>query len=214
MEELIDYVKWKKLDIETRNKLVAYYETKYRGKYFEEDALLSDMNESLREQIACHNTRRLIENVNFLLRDERDGRDDIYYNKLALKLHACYFVPGDFVMKQGDSGTDMYFISTGRVNVYVNGIKVASLNDAAYFGEKSMVSKAKRMGTIQVVAPSVLYRLTRGDFLDVINEFPDMKARFQSIEEEMGKTDYMKRKLSRFEGNLFSKSRVNNQDSV
>ncbi|KAJ3015289.1 UNVERIFIED_CONTAM: Potassium voltage-gated channel sub H member 7 [Siphonaria sp. JEL0065] len=48
MEELLDYVKWKKLDDETREKLISYYETKYRGKYFEEDTLLADMNESLR----------------------------------------------------------------------------------------------------------------------------------------------------------------------
>ncbi|KAJ3356168.1 anaphase-promoting complex subunit Hcn1 [Entophlyctis luteolus] len=48
MEELIDYVKWKKLDGITKEKLISYYETKYRGKYFEEDSLLQDMNESLR----------------------------------------------------------------------------------------------------------------------------------------------------------------------
>ncbi|KAI8609115.1 hypothetical protein BC830DRAFT_1152303 [Chytriomyces sp. MP71] len=48
LEELQDYVKWKNLNDETRDKLLSYYETKYRGKYFEEDSLLADMNESLR----------------------------------------------------------------------------------------------------------------------------------------------------------------------
>ncbi|KAI9334870.1 hypothetical protein BDR26DRAFT_897680 [Obelidium mucronatum] len=65
MEELIDYVKWKKLSDETKEKLISYYETKYRGKYFEEDTLLADMNDSLREEISCHNTRKLIEKVPF-----------------------------------------------------------------------------------------------------------------------------------------------------
>ncbi|KAI8617415.1 hypothetical protein BC830DRAFT_1113701 [Chytriomyces sp. MP71] len=184
MEELIDYVKWKKLDTETRNKLVAYYETKYRGKYFEEDALLSDMNESLREEIACHNTRRLMDKVDFLRREEGDGRDDIYYNKLAITLHARYYIPGDFVMKQGEHGSEMYFILSGRVNVFLNGHKVASLFNDAYFGELALIAKLRRSVTIQVALPTILYMLSQQDFLGVISEFPDMKARIDALARE------------------------------
>ncbi|ORY44188.1 hypothetical protein BCR33DRAFT_717264 [Rhizoclosmatium globosum] len=39
MEQLVDYVKWKNLSVETEQKLFTYYETKYRG---------NEMNESLR----------------------------------------------------------------------------------------------------------------------------------------------------------------------
>ncbi|KAJ3239779.1 hypothetical protein HDU81_005277 [Chytriomyces hyalinus] len=135
--ELIDYVKWKRLDSATRDKLVSYYETKYRGKYFEEDALLSDMNESLREEIECHNTRELMEKVPFLRQEEMDGRDDTYFYKLATELHALYFIPGDFIMKQGESGNDMYFILSGKVNVFVDGNRVTSVYDASYIGGMS-----------------------------------------------------------------------------
>ncbi|KAI8829892.1 hypothetical protein BJ741DRAFT_712569 [Chytriomyces cf. hyalinus JEL632] len=184
MEELIDYVKWKRLDTATRDKLVSYYETKYRGKYFEEDALLSDMNESLREEIACHNTRGLMEKVPFLRREEMDGRDDTYFHKLATVLHARYFIPGDFVMKQGESGSDMYFILSGKVNVFVDGNRVTSLYDASYIGEMSLITKSRRTATVQVALPSVTYRLTRQDFLSVIGEFPDMRARINAMVEE------------------------------
>ncbi|KAI9338253.1 hypothetical protein BDR26DRAFT_437120 [Obelidium mucronatum] len=78
MEELVEYVKWKKLGEETKDKLISYYETKYRGKYFEEETLLADMNESLRTEISLHNTRALIEKVPFLRRIENDGRDEIF----------------------------------------------------------------------------------------------------------------------------------------
>ncbi|KAJ3027378.1 UNVERIFIED_CONTAM: Potassium/sodium hyperpolarization-activated cyclic nucleotide-gated channel 4, partial [Siphonaria sp. JEL0065] len=127
-------VKWKNLSNETKEKLISYYETKYRGKYFEEDTLLSDMNDSLREEISCHNTRKLIEKVPFLKREEGDGRDEIFFNKMATILHARYYITGDFITKQGDSGNDMYFILSGKVNVFVNGTKVVSLYDGAYIG--------------------------------------------------------------------------------
>ncbi|TPX50035.1 hypothetical protein CcCBS67573_g10119 [Chytriomyces confervae] len=184
MEELIDYVKWKRLDTATRDKLVSYYETKYRGKYFEEDALLSDMNDSLREEIACHNTRGLMEKVPFLRREEMDGRDDTYFYKLATVLHARYFIPGDFMMKQGESGSDMYFILSGKVNVFVDGNRVTSLYDSSYIGEMSLITKSRRTATVQVALPSVTYRLTRQDFLTVIGEFPDMRARINAMVEE------------------------------
>ncbi|KAI9353676.1 hypothetical protein BDR26DRAFT_10163 [Obelidium mucronatum] len=184
MEELIDYVRWKNLSEETKDKLVSYYETKYRGKYFEEDTLLSDMNESLREEIALHNTQRLIEKVPFLQRNELDGRDEIFFHRIATVLHAHYFIPGDFIIKQGDSGNEMYFILSGKVNVYVNGAKVVSLYDGAYLGEVSLITRHLRTATVQAVLPCVLYKLTRHDFHAVINEFPDMKNRIEKLARE------------------------------
>ncbi|KAI9347354.1 hypothetical protein BDR26DRAFT_75035 [Obelidium mucronatum] len=79
MDELKDYMKWKNVSDETRHKLISYYETKYRGKYFEEDSLLADMNDSLRTEVSLHNTRKLIEQVPFLRRSENDGRDELFF---------------------------------------------------------------------------------------------------------------------------------------
>ncbi|TPX71605.1 hypothetical protein CcCBS67573_g06132 [Chytriomyces confervae] len=46
--ELRDYIRSKDLSKETEIRLLTYYETRYRGKYFEEDALLSNLNDSLK----------------------------------------------------------------------------------------------------------------------------------------------------------------------
>ncbi|ORY36820.1 hypothetical protein BCR33DRAFT_789988 [Rhizoclosmatium globosum] len=198
MEELIDYVKWKNLSKQTKEKLVSYYETKYRGKFFEEDTLLQDMNESLREEISMHNTQTLIEKVPFLQRNELDGRDEIFFRRIATVLHARYFIPGDYIIKQGDSGNEMYFILSGKVNVYVNGVKVVSLYDGAYLGgwfdHANNMSDSFHRGIIDNKAPSnsnsassatcVLYKLTRHDFHTVINEFPDMRIRIDKLARE------------------------------
>ncbi|KAJ3002642.1 UNVERIFIED_CONTAM: hypothetical protein HDU68_006121 [Siphonaria sp. JEL0065] len=187
MEELNDYVKWKNLNQETKQKLIQYYETKYRGKYFEEDALLTDMNEALRAEISMHNTRYLIEKVPFLKRDARDGRDEIFFSRVANKLHARYYIPGDCITKQGDSGLDMYFILSGKVDVAVNGKRICSLYDGAYFGEVALITKTLRTATVQASLPSVLYRLTYQDFQIIINEFPDIKDRVDGLAMEREK---------------------------
>ncbi|KAI9338803.1 hypothetical protein BDR26DRAFT_406038 [Obelidium mucronatum] len=164
MEELVDYIKWKKLNDETKDKLIQYYETKYRGKYFEEDGLLTDMNEALRMEISLQNTRDLIMRLPLLRREMNDHRDEIFYSQIASCLHARYFIPGDCVIKQGEVGIDMFFILSGKVDILVDGNLKLSLYDGAYFGEVALITKTLRTATVQAKLPSVLYRLTLRTF--------------------------------------------------
>ncbi|ORY47712.1 hypothetical protein BCR33DRAFT_782803 [Rhizoclosmatium globosum] len=161
MDELVDYMKWKNFSDETKDRLISYYETKYRGKYFEEENLLANMNESLRTEVSLHNTRKLIEQVPFLRRQENDGRD--------------------FITKQGDSGLDMFFILQGKVNVLVNDTKVVSLYDGSYIGEVALITKSLRTASVQAALPSVLYRLTCDDFNKILTDFIDMKMRVEAL---------------------------------
>ncbi|ORY25674.1 camp-binding domain-like protein [Rhizoclosmatium globosum] len=177
MEQLVDYVKWKNLSVETEQKLFTYYETKYRGKFFEEESLLSEMNESLRAEISLQNTRMLLERVPFLRRDVGDGRDEIFIGRLAMALRPQYY--------QGDSGHDMFFILSGKVDVFVGDRKVVSLYDGAYIGEVALITKVLRTASVQAVAPSVLYRLTYMDFHQILDEFADMKTRIDELAKEM-----------------------------
>ncbi|KAI9333990.1 hypothetical protein BDR26DRAFT_867587 [Obelidium mucronatum] len=173
IEELNDYVKWKNLSPDTEKKLFSYYEIKYRGKYFEEDSLLAEMNDSLREEIVLHNTRWLIEKVAFLRRVENDGRDEIFFSRIASKLHACYYTPGDFITKQGEAAMDMYFILSGKCDVFVGDRKVVSLFDGAYFGEVALISKILRTASVQAAMHS--------DFHQILSEFADMKERIDIL---------------------------------
>ncbi|KAJ3401765.1 hypothetical protein HDU80_005718 [Chytriomyces hyalinus] len=166
VDELNDYVKWKNLSAETEKRLLRYYETKYRGKYFVEESLLAEMNESLRA------------------RRENDGRDEIFMGRIATALHSQYYVEGDYVTKQGENGLDMFFILSGKLDVLVDGVKKVTLFDGAYIGEVALISKVLRTATVQAAKPSILYRLTYNDFHTVLAEFPDMRARIQALASE------------------------------
>ncbi|KAJ3219948.1 Potassium voltage-gated channel sub H member 7 [Chytriomyces hyalinus] len=185
--ELRDYIRWKDLSKETEQRLLSYYETRYRGKYFEEDAVLMDFNDSLKAEILLHNTRKLIERVPFLKRNEGDGRDELFIGRIAAALHSCNYIPGDYVTKQGDSGSDMYFILTGKADVTIQGKYAVSLSDGAYFGEVSLITKTLRTATVQAVLPSVMYRLTYADFHMILNDFADMKVRIDMLAMEREK---------------------------
>ncbi|KAI9335328.1 cyclic nucleotide-binding-like protein [Obelidium mucronatum] len=181
LDELQEYMHWKDLGQDTRQKVLKYYDLKYRGKYFEEGSLLNDMNESLRMEIAAHNCRDLISKVSFLRREEGDGRDELFLGKIATALVPCYFVTGDILFTQGQPGTEMYFILNGSVNVVVQGVAVATLNEGSFFGEIALMANIPRTATIQAAASCLLYRLTRAAFTSILEEFEDVKHRVDVI---------------------------------
>ncbi|KAJ3264704.1 Potassium voltage-gated channel sub H member 7 [Chytriomyces hyalinus] len=185
--ELRDYIRTKDLSKETEVRLLTYYETKYRGKYFEEDSLLSDFNDSLKAEILLQNTRKLIANVPFLKRAAGDGRDELFMGRIAAALHSINFIPGDYVTKQGDSGSNMYFILNGKAEVYVNDRHAVTLGAGAYFGEVGLITKTLRTATVQAVLPSLMYQLTYADFHKILDDFTDMRIRMEMLAEEREK---------------------------
>ncbi|KAJ3291591.1 anaphase-promoting complex subunit Hcn1 [Rhizoclosmatium sp. JEL0117] len=181
IDELTEYLNWKRIDEATKKKVLSYYEFKYRGKYFEEETLLADMNSSLRMELASINCRRLIEQVPFLKRDLKDGRDMIYVGKMATALHAVYYVQGDYVFHQGENATEMFFIQAGTVNIIVNGKIVASATAGSFFGEVALIANIPRTASIQAATSCTLYRLSSKDFALILSEFEDMKERIDLI---------------------------------
>ncbi|KAJ3332334.1 hypothetical protein HDU76_000563 [Blyttiomyces sp. JEL0837] len=184
MDELQDYMNWKNLNPITRRKVMKYYEIKYRGKFFEENTLLGEMNESLRTEIAVHNCKELIQKVPFLRRQRMDGRDDQFIGRIATSLTTCYFVAGDVIVTQGELGSEMFFLFTGAVNVIVNGVVVASLKEGCFFGEVALIANIPRTATIQAGQSCMIYRLTRSDFMSILSEFEDMRILMDNIYQE------------------------------
>ncbi|KAJ3075772.1 anaphase-promoting complex subunit Hcn1 [Podochytrium sp. JEL0797] len=107
LDEMHEYMRYKDLDASTRRKILKFYDIKYRGKYFEETVLLSDLNESLRMEIAAHNCRDLINKVSFLRREQNDGRDELFVGRIATAFISCYYVTGDILFTQGQAGQEM-----------------------------------------------------------------------------------------------------------
>ncbi|KAJ3072481.1 anaphase-promoting complex subunit Hcn1 [Podochytrium sp. JEL0797] len=181
IDEITEYMIWKQIDESTKKKVLSYYALKYRGKFFEEHTLLSDMNNSLRMEIATFNCRKLLEQVPFLKREMNDGRDIIYLGKMATALNAVYYVPGDYVFHQGDYGAEMFFIQAGKVNILVGGKLVATSHAGSFFGEVALIANIPRTATIQAGTACTLYSLSSKDFANIINEFTDMKERIDLI---------------------------------
>lgn len=83
---------------------------------------------------------------------------------------------GQAIIKQGDPGDYFYIIKTGRAMVtrrmpgQDKDIKLAELEAGASFGEEALISNAERNATVVMLSKGVLSRLSKEQFLSLLNE--------------------------------------------
>ena len=84
--------------------------------------------------------------------------------------------PGDAVIKQGEPGDYFYIVKSGRCMVtrrmpgQDKDIKLAELEAGTSFGEEALISDAERNATIVMLSKGVLSRLSKEQFLSLLNE--------------------------------------------
>jgi len=71
---------------------------------------------------------------------------------------------GDTVVEAGSPGTTFYIIKTGSVNVLKDGVEVANLKAAAYFGERSLLTEESVSATIVCAEATTLMKLGKDQF--------------------------------------------------
>ena len=84
-------------------------------------------------------------------------------DQVARLLHPRFMVPGDALIRKGDHGDSMYFISSGVVVVDPAGRKIR-LERGAFFGEMSLLSGEARQATVEAASYGQLLVLYERDF--------------------------------------------------
>ena len=77
------------------------------------------------------------------------------------------------VVCEEDSDSDcMYFIDSGSVGVYKQGVTLAVLESGDYFGEMSLITGASRNATVTTLEPSVLFEISADEFDRIFERLP------------------------------------------
>ena len=81
---------YRKLPRDTRNKITEYFEHRYQGKFFDEELILGELSEKLREDVINCNCRALVASVPFFT-----NADSSFVSEVVTKLQYEVFQPGD-----------------------------------------------------------------------------------------------------------------------
>ncbi|MFN4016777.1 MAG: cation:proton antiporter [Reyranella sp.] len=109
------------------------------------------------------------------------GRQD--QESLLLMFRPKTAAPGDRVIRTGDRGDGMYFISSGSVEVHVAD-RVIRLEPGAYFGEMALLTGERRTADVIAVDFCQFLVLDRRDFNQFMARHPGVRAAVASIAEE------------------------------
>ncbi|CAF4650293.1 unnamed protein product, partial [Rotaria sp. Silwood2] len=129
-KQVEEYMAWRKLPREMRNRISDYYEHRYQGKIFHENTILTELSERLRLDVINYNCRSLVSSVPFF-----SNADPNFVSDVVTKLHFEVFQPGDQIISEGTIGNKMYFIQEGVVDIIKSdGQVLTTLSDGSYFG--------------------------------------------------------------------------------
>lgn len=84
---------------------------------------------------------------------------------LSMVMTQAIFYEGDYIIRFGDLGQEMFFIESGTVEVIGKDNKTvfATLQPGGFFGETGLVFRAERMANIRAASICVCYVLTKDD---------------------------------------------------
>ena len=95
---------------------------------------------------------------------------------IFMRMEAVTFTAGETVIKQGEEGDYFYIIKDGQCKVSratpgnPDGVVLAKLGVGDSFGEEALISSAKRNATITMTADGSMMRLSKEDFISLLNE--------------------------------------------
>ena len=99
-------------------------------------------------------------------------------DELLLLFQPRSAVPGQRVIRAGDSADGMYFITSGQVEVETAGIKI-DLRAGAFFGEMALLTGGLRTADVTAVDYCQLLLLERRDFTVFMNRHPEVETAVQ-----------------------------------
>uniref|UniRef100_A0AAV2MD70 Cyclic nucleotide-binding domain-containing protein n=1 Tax=Knipowitschia caucasica TaxID=637954 RepID=A0AAV2MD70_KNICA len=175
-KQVEQYMSFHKLPADVRQKIHEYYEHRFQGKMFDEENILGELSEPLKEEIVSFNCRSLVANMPLFA-----NADPNFVTAVLTKLRFEVFQPNDFIIREGTVGRKMYFIQHGRVSVLTRGNKETKLSDGSYFGEICLLTRGRRTASVRADTYCRLYSLSVDSFNEVLEEHPMMRRAFETV---------------------------------
>jgi hypothetical protein len=176
------YLRSRRVSTELHESVRGYYDyiwSRYRG--MNERTLFADLPAPIRLEIVFHLTKDLIERVPLF---QHCG--PVLRNRLLLSLEPQIYAPGSFLVRAGEIGDGIYFISRGEMEILSADERTSHgrLGEGEHFGELSLLLGERRTACVRALGWCDVMRLPDAEFARVKAEYPEFRDVIKRISTE------------------------------
>lgn len=193
VEKLSAFMRYRNIPSDLQQRILdynAYLWEKRLG--YDESAAIAGLPPSLRAEVSMFLNREIIEKVPLF-----KGASEDFIRAVAMEMRPVIFTPGDYIMRAGEPGSEMYFISRGRVEIVsADGKTVyATLGAGDFFGEMALLFHQRRTASARAAEYCDLYMLEKGTFDNILLRFPDFASHLHTVagKRQDGNTEMIRR---------------------
>lgn len=177
IEEVTTYLKTKQIPEELQDKILNYYYYLWdKKKNISDQNPLADLPSSLNLEVMLYLNRDMLRKVDLF-----KNAQELFVREAIQMLTPLIYMPEDYIIRQGEYGDCMYFLSSGEVEVIVDEQRVATLGPGSTFGETALLVGEKRNASIYTKTYCEVFRLAKSDFDHLRNRFPEFDAEIRKL---------------------------------
>jgi hypothetical protein len=182
VDNVNQYMRSRQVSNSLNEQVRNYYDyvwTKYRG--LSERELFADLPPPLRLEILLELTKGLLDNVPLFRNCSPALR-----NVLLMALRPRIFAPGGYIVKVGEVGSEIYFVSRGKMEILSEdgATLYGTLEDGDHFGDLSVLLKEKRTASVKALEYCDVFVLTKADFNSIKSEYSEFREVLQKVSSE------------------------------
>lgn len=171
IEAVTQYLHYRQAPHDLNERVRDYYEylwARHRG--LKEDVFFEDLPKPLRLDVLLYLTRELLETVPLFKYCSPSLR-----NVLLMTLKTQTYAPEGYIVREGELGKEIYFISRGRVEItsHEGQNNHGTLEDGEYFGDLSLILGENRTGSVKALTYCEVFILVKEDFNRIKSEYPE-----------------------------------------
>jgi voltage-gated potassium channel len=182
MERLNSFMRYRNLPPSLQRRISDYYDYVWEKRLsYDETEIISALPPGLGEEVSLFLKRDIIQKVPLFKEAEES-----FLRAIAMQLRPVVYLPGDYVIRAGETGREMFFINRGTVEVVSrDGETVYTTHtDGDFFGEIALFEGVPRTASVRTTSYCDLYRLDKEMFDHVLANYPTIAAHIESLVRE------------------------------
>lgn len=172
--QIDDYMRSKKLPASMREKVKDSFHLQHsNGKMFDEHEILRMLSPILQREIKLFTGRDLTMKVPLL----SPVANKNFAEEISIAVDPMIAFPNEIIIRENTTGDEMFFISSGVIEIFISGSKSASyvaIGDGCFFGEVSLLLNVKRTASARTKTQCMLFKIQKDKLFSVLKDFPDM----------------------------------------